>query len=256
MFSLWLRRVARPAVVSSLLLLGSGAMASGLQVSPISLNLQARENASGLTLSNSSDETINAQVRVYQWSQDEKGDQLTPSRGLLASPPMIKLNPNDKQLVRIIRAKAPPQGVGAVEGSYRIFVNELPIKSAKQKSGLQFAMSYSLPVFVQPVGVDKTEPKLQWHYSVQPDGEQITLRVSNSGNGHAKLIDLSIIDTAGNSVTIHQGLLGYVLPDASMNWTLKIPPSALTTGTATGKFKVRINGIQTMQNVTLDNSTR
>ena len=256
MLSLWLRRVARPAIFSSLVLFSSGAMASGLQVSPISLSLQARENASGLTLSNSSDEVISAQVRIYQWSQDEKGDQLTSSRGLLASPPMIKLNPGDKQLVRIIRAKAPPQGAGAVEDSYRIFVNELPIKSATQKTGLQFALSYSLPVFVQPVGIVKTDPQLQWRYSLQPDGKQITLRVSNSGNGHAKLIDLSIVDTAGNSVNIHQGLLGYVLPDATMNWTLKVPPSAIKNGAIAGKFKVTINGTQTMQDVTLDNSTR
>ena len=256
MLSLWLRRVARPAVISSLLLSCSGAMASGLQVSPISLNLQARENASGLTLSNSSDEVINAQVRVYQWSQDEKGDQLTPSRGLLASPPMIKLNPNDKQLVRIIRAKAPPQGVAAVEDSYRIFVNELPVKSATQKTGLQFSLSYSLPVFVQPVGIVKTDPQLQWSYSLQPNTDQITLRVSNSGNGHAKLIGLSVIDAAGNSVNIHQGLLGYVLPGATMNWTLKVPPSAVTNGAIAGKFKVTINGTQTLQDVTLDNSIR
>ena len=256
MLSLWLRRVARPAIISSLILFSSGAMASGLQVSPISLSLQARENASGLTLSNSSDEAISAQVRIYQWSQDETGDQLTPSRGLLASPPMIKLNPGDKQLVRIIRAKAPPQGAGAVEDSYRIFVNELPIKSAIQKTGLQFALSYSLPVFVQPVGIVKTAPQLQWRYSLLPDSKQIKLSISNSGNGHAKLIDLSVVDAAGNSVNIHQGLLGYVLPDATMNWTLKIPPSALPTGTTTGKFKVTINGIQTTQDVTLDNSTR
>ena len=256
MLSLWLRRVARPAIISSLILFSSGAMASGLQVSPISLSLQARENASGLTLSNSSDESISAQVRIYQWSQDETGDQLTPSRGLLASPPMIKLNPGDKQLVRIIRAKAPPQGAGAVEDSYRIFVNELPIKSAIQKTGLQFALSYSLPVFVQPVGIVKTAPQLQWRYSLLPDSKQIKLSISNSGNGHAKLIDLSVVDAAGNSVNIHQGLLGYVLPDATMNWTLKIPPSALPTGTTTGKFKVTINGIQTTQDVTLDNSTR
>ena len=256
MSSLWLRRVARPTIISSLILFSSGAMASGLQVSPISLSLQARENASGLTLSNSSDEVISAQVRIYQWSQDETGDQLTPSRGLLASPPMIKLNPGDKQLVRIIRAKSPPQGAEAVEDSYRIFVNELPIKSATQKTGLQFALSYSLPVFVQPVGIVKTDPQLQWRYSLQPDGKQITLRVSNSGNGHAKLIDLSIVDTAGNSVNIHQGLLGYVLPDATMNWTLKVPPSAIINGAIAGKFKVTINGTQTMQDVTLDNSIR
>lgn len=253
MLSLWLRRVVRPLVISSLLLFSSGVMASGLQVSPISLSLQARENASGLTLSNSSDEVINAQVRVYQWSQDENGDQLTPSRGLLASPPMIKLNPSDKQLVRIIRAKAPQQGAAAVEDTYRILVNELPVKSTDRKSGLQFAISYSLPVFVQPIGVVKTSPQLQWRYSLQPDDKQMQLSISNSGNGHAKLIGLSVVDAAGNSVNIHQGLLGYILPGATMNWTLKLPPSTLITG---GKFKVMINGTQTMQHAILDNSIR
>ena len=253
MLNLWLRRVARPAVLSGLILFSSGVMASGLQVSPISLSLQARENASGLTLSNSSDEVINAQVRVYQWSQDEKGDQLTPSRGLLASPPMIELKPGDKQLVRIIRAKSPPQGSGAAEDTYRVFVNELPRKSIEQKSGLQFAMSYSLPVFVQPVDVVKTSPQLQWSTHLQPDGKETKLRVSNSGNGHAQLAGLSVIDAAGNSVNIHQGLLGYVLPGATMNWTLKALPSALTSGS---KFKVMINGTQTTPDVKLDTSTR
>ncbi len=253
MLSFWLRHIVRPAVISSLLLSSSLAVASGLQVSPISLSLQARENASGLTLSNAGDNPIHAQVRVYQWLQDEKGDQLTPSRGLLASPPMIELKAGEKQLIRIIRAKAPPQGTGAVEDAYRILVNELPIKSATQKTGLQFALSYSLPVFVQPVGVGKTSPQLQWSTHLQPDGKQIKLRVSNTGNGHAQLAGLSFTDTAGNSTDLNQGLLGYVLPGATMNWTLKIPPSTLTAG---GKFKVMLNGTQTTPNVTMDTSTR
>ena len=253
MLSLLLRRVAIRGIFSGLLLSSSVAMASGLQVSPISLNLQAKQNASGLTLSNTGDNAVHAQVRVYQWSQDEKGDHLTTSRGLLASPPMIELQPGEKQLIRIIRASAPPSGVGAVESSYRLSIDELPIKSAEQKSGLQFALSYSLPVFVNPVGITKTTPRLQWSYSLQPDGEQINLRVSNSGNGHAQLADLSIIDDAGDSIDLHQGLLGYVLPGATMNWTLKTLPSSMKTS---GKFKVMINGTQTTQDVTLDNSTR
>lgn len=253
MLTLWLHRVAKYSVISSLLLCSNWAMASGLQVSPISLSIQARENASGLTLSNTGDNVVHAQVRVYHWSQDKTGDQLTLSRGLLASPPMIELNPNDKQLIRIIRAKAPPQGSSAVEDSYRVLVNELPIKSPDQKSGLQFALSYSLPVFVQPVGVVKTAPKRQWSTHVQPEGKQIKLRVHNSGNGHAQLASLSFVDTTGTSIDVHKGLLGYVLPGATMYWTLKTPPSALTTG---GKFKAMINGTETIQDVTLDTSDR
>lgn len=253
MLNLWLRRFTKSSIISSLLLSSGLAVASGLQVSPISLSLQARESASGLTLSNSSNDRVNAQVRVYQWLQDEKGDQLTPSRGLLASPPMIELKPGEKQLIRIIRAKAPPQGTGAVEDAYRISVDEIPVKSANQTTGLQFALSYSLPVFVQPIGISKTSPQLQWSTHLQPDGKEIKLRVSNRGNGHAQLAGLSFTDTAGKSTVINPGLLGYVLPGATMNWTLKIPPSVLTTG---GKFKVMMNGTQTTPDVTMDPSIR
>ena len=253
MLNIWLFRVARPALISALLLLPGLAVASGLQVSPTSLSLQARESASGLTLSNSGSDMVRAQVRVYQWLQDGSGEQLTPSRGLLASPPMIELKPGERQLIRIIRAKAPPQGTGAVEDAYRVLVNELPIKSDNQTTGLQFALSYSLPVFVQPVGVTKTSPQLQWSTHLQPDGKEVKLRVSNSGNGHAKLSGLSFVNTAGTSTVINSGLLGYVLPGATMNWTLKIPLSVLITG---GKFKVIMNGTQTTPNVTMDTSIR
>lgn len=252
MLNLWLSRAAKAAVISASLLTSGLAVAVGLQVSPISLSLQAQERASGLTLSNTGDATINAQVRVYQWSQDEAGDQLAPSRGLLASPPMIKLQAGEKQLIRIIRAKAPPNGTNAVEAAYRVKVDELPIKSAMQKTGLQFALSYSLPVFVQPVGESDTRPQLQWSTHRQPDGKTVKLRVSNHGNGHAQLAGLSF-DTAGTTTEITPGLLGYVLPGATMNWTLKIPSSALTPG---GKFKVMMNGTQTTPNVSMDTSTR
>ena len=253
MSSLWLRRVAINSIFSGLLLSSSVAMASGLQVSPISLSLQAKENASGLTLSNTGDDVVHAQVRVYHWSQDGKGDQLTASRGLLASPPMIELKPGEKQLIRIIRASAPPSGAGAVEDAYRLSIDEIPVKSAVQKTGLQFALSYSLPVFIQPVGIKETSPRLQWNYTVQPDGNQVAMRVSNSGNGRAQLAKLSIEDATGKNIEINPGLLGYVLPGATMQWTLKIPLNELKNA---GKVKVMINGTDTIQDVTLGSSTR
>lgn len=249
----YLQRVSRYSLLVGALLCSSVVMASGLQVSPISLSLQARENASGLTLSNTGDNKVHAQVRVYQWTQDETGDKLTLSRGLLASPPMIELNPSQKQLIRIIRATAPPQGVGAVAASYRVVIDELPIKYPDQQSGLQFALSYSVPVFVNPTDVTKTEPNLQWQMYLPPDSTQVMLRVSNTGNGHAQLADLSYVDAVGHNTDIYKGLVGYVLPGATMNWTLKIPPSTVATG---GTFKVMVNGTQILQDIALDNTPR
>jgi len=93
------------------------AMASGLQVAPVTLSLQPSQNADGLWLSNTGDNVIHAQVRVYHWAQDANGDQLTLSQGLVISPPILQLAVGEQQLVRVIRLGAPPNGSGAVEDS-------------------------------------------------------------------------------------------------------------------------------------------
>ena len=45
--------------------------ASGLQVSPVSLTLPPTQAADGLWLSNTGDNVVNAQVRVFRWTQVE-----------------------------------------------------------------------------------------------------------------------------------------------------------------------------------------
>ncbi|MCG3879387.1 molecular chaperone [Psychrobacter sp. Ps6] len=247
-----IRHTVHYGLISGLLLFSGAVRASGLQVSPISLTLQARQNASGLTLSNSGNNVVNAQVRVYHWSQNNMRDELESSRGLLASPPMIRLNPGEQQLIRIIRTKTQSQDIAAAEDAFRLLINELPVKSDDKKTGLQFVLSYSLPVFVQPKGTKKIGPKLQWSAQTQPNTDQIKLKVSNSGNGHAQLAALSFVDNNNNLTEINKGLLGYVLPGSTMHWVLKISPATLKKG---GKFKVLMNGTQTIPNITLENFT-
>lgn len=57
------------------------ATASGLQVAPVTLTLQASQNADGIWLSNAGENVLNAQVRVFRWSQSAYGDKLSPLSG-------------------------------------------------------------------------------------------------------------------------------------------------------------------------------
>lgn len=216
------------------------AAASGLQVSPVSLSLQAARNADGLWLSNTAANIVHAQIRVYHWTQSS-GDQLTPSRGLLVSPPMLQLASGDRQLIRVIRAGAPPNGAGAVEDAYRVFVDELPIEN-KGKTGLQFVLHYSVPVFVQPAGIGSVAPQLQW--TLQRDGNKAILQVINSGNGHAQLSRVSYVDRTGHRIEINKGLMGYVLPKSTMRWAMT---QAVSEFTGEGNFEAAINGVETTQ---------
>lgn len=220
----------------------AAAFASGLQVAPVSLTLAATQNADGLWLSNTGDNEVHAQVRVFRWTQENDADQLAPTKELLASPPMIELPAGDRQLIRAIRLGAPP--AGNAEQAYRLIIDELPIES-QQRKGINYVLRYSVPVFVQPAGAAPSAPELQW--ALRRDGDKTLLEVSNSGGTHAQLADIAWTDAAGKRELVAPGLLGYVLPGARMRWAIKAPPGALAGG---GQWNAMING-QTDQSLPL-----
>jgi fimbrial chaperone protein len=232
---------------------GGQARASGLQVAPTTLSLQANQNADGLWLSNTGDNVVHAQVRVYRWTQDEQGDQLVASRGLVISPPMLQLDSGDRQLIRVIRVGPPPGGIGATEAAYRLAIDELPVAASdgKPRTGLQFVLHYSLPIFIEPAGAAAAPAQLQW--ALRRIGEQAQLEVSNRGGRHAQLADLGFVDRNGRRTDIQPGLLGYVLPGATMRWMLK--PSAATFA-AGGTLEAMINGEKATQNLALADRPR
>lgn len=237
-------------LAAGLSLAGAGAAASGLQVAPVSLTLQAVQHADGLWLSNTGSDQVHAQVRVYRWTQADGADQLTPSQELVISPPMLGIQPGDRQLIRVIRIGAPPAGSDAVEAAYRLAIDELPVQDGGKK-GLQFVLHYSVPVFVEPQ--DKAAVAPQLHWTLQREGDHAALVVSNTGTGHAQLSDLSYSDRAGHRTAIAGGLLGYVLPGATMHWTLKQPATVFA---GTGTLEATINGAKATQTLSLADRAR
>ena len=220
----------------------AAAFASGLQVAPVSLTLAATQNADGLWLSNTGDNEVHAQVRVFRWTQENDADQLAPTKELLASPPMIELAVGDRQLIRAIRLGAPP--TGNAEQAYRLIIDELPIEN-QQRKGINYVLRYSVPVFVQPAGAAPNPPALQW--ALQREGNKTLLEVSNSGGTHAQLADIAWTNAAGQRAIVAPGLLGYVLPGARMRWAIQAPAAALA---GAGQWDAMING-QTDQSLPL-----
>lgn len=224
--------------------------ASGLQVSPVSLNVPATQTAEGLWLSNTGDNVVSAQVRVYRWTQEGGEDKITPTRGLVISPPMLQLAVGDRQLVRAIRLGAPPSGPEAAQEAYRMVIDELPVDTAGKK-GLQFVLRYSVPVFVEPAGAAATPAQLSW--AIRRDGDKAMLEVANSGGTHAQLAKLTFTDAAGQSTELTPGLLGYVLPGAQMRWALKPLAKVFSGG---GTLEIMINGQTVQQNISLVDAPR
>lgn len=225
---------ARPwrglVVACSLLALPATSPAASLQVAPTSLQLTARQNADALWVSNSGTAPVQVQVRVYRWTQQNGQDQLQPTDELQVSPPMQALSAGQQQLLRVVRTdpQAPPQQL-----AYRLIVDEVPGLDP-QRSGMQFVLRYSLPVFVQPT--EPGTPRLQARLVTLGDGRP-ALEVHNEGRAHAQLADVGI-GTPERPQVLHPGLLGYVLAGQTMRWPLEVPPARLAGAT----FLARING--------------
>ncbi|GBU15247.1 pilus assembly protein [Polaromonas sp.] len=233
----------RHTLLAGLWLIGSSASAGGLQVSPVSLSLPSTQRANSLWLSNTGDSVVRAQVRVYRWTQEGGEDKLTQSSDLTISPPMLQVAAGERQMVRVIRLGMAPSGPSAVQEAYRMVIDELPIEvtAAGVKKGLQFVLSYSVPVFVEPTGPAPRPPQLSW--KIHAEGDKATLEVANSGAAHAQLGAMGFTNAAGQRTEINAGLMGYVLPGAQMRWAL-VPAAKVFASGGTLDAMVNMNVIQ------------
>lgn len=221
---LWSRLAAAASLLAA-----TATPAAGLSVTPISLEFSAAAPAQALWLSNTGDQKIDAQLRVFAWSQADGKDQLQPTRDLVLSPPMVALQPGQKQLVRVIRSATP----GQAEGSYRILVDELP-DPAKLQQGLHFVMQFSIPAFADTAPA--AAPALEWR--LERLGDKLTLITDNKGARRAKVTDIELFDGQGRNLLQRPGLLGYVLAGASSRWPLKLDAATA----ATTEVRARVNG--------------
>lgn len=187
------------------------ALAGSLEVSPVGLELQSPTAAATMTLRNNGSEPINAQIRVYRWSQEGGEDRLSPTDAVVASPPITTLPPGVDYTLRVIRTSQAP--VAAPE-AYRLLVDEIPNRRATQTRTVALVVRYSIPVFFYPR--DSADAKLAW--SVEQVDGRTYVAATNTGDQHIRLADMSVRTAGGKSASIGKGLVGYVLGGSTMRW--------------------------------------
>jgi fimbrial chaperone protein len=192
----------------------SPGLAASLQISPVRLDLPAKAAASKITLLNNGEESVSAQVRIFKWVQVNGKDKLVETRDVVASPPIAKLEPGKNNVIRIVRTAKTPV---AAEESYRLLVDELPPAASKAKGNVSFALRYSIPVFFAAPSAG--ESQLNW--SIESNGKQTTLVIANPANRHARISDLAMTGKSGKTMSLGNGLVGYVLANSTARITLK-----------------------------------
>ncbi|TOO38913.1 protein CsuC, partial [Vibrio parahaemolyticus] len=80
----------------------SNANANSLLIWPIYPKITAETNATYLWMVNKGNVDSYLQVRIFKWGQNEGEDNYSNQNQLIATPPFVKIEPGEKQLIRIL----------------------------------------------------------------------------------------------------------------------------------------------------------
>jgi fimbrial chaperone protein len=196
----------------------SGASAANLGVSPVRVTLSDNQQMGTITVRNYATEPASLQMEVLNWSQAGGKDVFTPTRELLANPPIFTLPAGGSQLVRFGLRRAPD---ALRELTYRVILQQLPPPPDPDFNGAQILMRISLPVFVLPEADAK--PVLLWQAVLTSQGA-LKISLSNNGNAHIQIknFKLSLLD--GTQPWVTQQTSAYVLAGQSRDWIVLANP--------------------------------
>jgi fimbrial chaperone protein len=198
------------AAVTTILIAALGtaapsALAGSFQINPIRVDLGATAASQVLTVRNDGAEALVVQMSVQAWTQENDQDVYRPTQDVLVTPPIARIAPGAEQVIRVgLRRPTDP----ARQGTFRLFVNEVPGAPASGFTGLQVALRVSLPVFVAASGPARRD--VAWTLSRDTDGG-LSLTLENRGNVHVQVLDLTLSAPGPGQPIARQSQVTYVL---------------------------------------------
>lgn len=195
-------------------------------VNPVRIYMVPKDRAVAVTIINEGDEELVMQADVYVWKQKPGGeDDLTLSEDLFLSPPIIKLAAKSRQVVRLAMVSPPKT---ADQLTYRLIVREIPeAKPAKKDIQVQFAMAFSMPIFITPPGA-----KGSLNCAVEREAVDMVRAVcENSGNAYAQPRAFMLATPAGGKI-VDREIAGYILPGIKRSFDIKRAEGKIPAGRA------------------------
>ena len=195
------------------------AWAGVFSVSPVRIYMTPRERAVAVTIVNEGDVEVVLQADLNAWTQKPDGtDEQTPTEDIILSPPIIRLAPNARQVVRLALLKPADASRQLI---YRMVLREVPEALANQDKTIQLpiALALSMPVFITPPPA-KRAMNCTTERGIAPD---LTVSCTNSGTAYAQVREMVLKRGALTLARFEGGT--YILPGAQKVMSLKGEPA-------------------------------
>ena len=199
-----------------LTVLSGHAEAGQFSVTPVRMYMEPKDRALAVTVTNQDDTQLVMQADLYEWKQKPGGeDVLTATEEIFLSPPILKMAPKSRQVVRLARVTRSQQADREI--TYRMVVREIPeARPPSANSEVQIALAFSLPIFITP---KNAKPILDCQ-AARLAANTVQVNCTNSGNAHTHPVSFLLSTMAGSKLA-EQGTGGYILPDIRRSFELK-----------------------------------
>jgi fimbrial chaperone protein len=196
------------------------AYAGVFSVSPVRIFMQPRDRATAITITNDGDKEVVLQADMYEWKQKADGsDDLQLTEDMIVSPPIIKLAPGARQVVRLALLKPAD---ASKQLTYRLITREIPeALSAKDKNlSISIALALSMPVFITP-------PAAKQALACSSAGNTanvLKVECTNSGSAHTQIRQATLL--RGTQQIGKLDNAGYFLPGTKRQFDIPLAPGA------------------------------
>jgi fimbrial chaperone protein len=196
---------------------GGGSVA----VAPTRLELSNTSRSTTLLIQNLSDDAMDFDVEVWEWTQTSNGESLlTPTDRVRIFPLLLSVRAGEYGQIRVGLAGAPER----VAEFYRVIVTERPPvpAPAEEGGGVGVILKQSIPVFVRPRS-GAAEPELSFSPPTISDGA-VEVTLSNVGRWFSFVRKIEVTAMAGNTELFTRSIDGwYLLPGASRVDRFELP---------------------------------
>jgi len=200
------------------------ALAGVFSVTPVRIYMTPRDRAVAVTISNEGEDPIVLQADLFTWAQKADGsDELTPTEDLILAPPILKLAPKTRQVVRLARLK-PADSLRQL--TYRMILREIPeAAGSSDKVQVAIALAVSMPVFITPP-LAKSEIACDAKIA---SGGDLDVTCANTGTAYTQMRDVVVKEKGGERALGHFEGGVYVLPGAKKIVPVEIERPGATT---------------------------
>ncbi len=197
----------------------SAAGAASFSVNPTQVFLSATTKSALVTLKNESDQPVRFQLTLMSWSQAPDGQmQLAATEDIIFFPALLTLNAREERKVRV-GATVPP---GAVEKTYRLFVEELPpLEKKEMPNSVTMLTKMGVPIFLQPARIT-AQAALR---DLAVAGGRLSFRLLNTGTVHfaPEAVWVRGLDEAGATLFDQKADVWYVLAGGLRAFDVEVP---------------------------------